>query len=465
MDVGISVGVRWVARSVVLAILGLGATVAGCGSDNDPVKSGNETAKQAVTYYDDVLPILEQRCLHCHQAGGIAPLQFDDYASAKISAMSMRDATAARVMPPWAATANGSCGEFANAQALTDDQIATIGAWAESGAPEGGRRRVELPKLPSLTNGKVYSTPNFAPVIQGGQLAEFDDYRCFLLDSDVTEPQFITGYEVLPGNPSIVHHVLGFLVDPESPSSDGSTTNAARMAALDEASPDREGWPCFGMAGEGVTVAAAPVTWAPGQGVVTYPGDSGVPVTPNHKLVIQVHYNLADSAQHGKTDQTQVKLRLASTVDNVGIFVLWDPFLGSLSDSNGPASLEAGLESTKYSWKATVDDMGLGAIPQLSLYGIVPHMHQRGRKYHATVGDPSDASSCAMDIQRWDFHWQWQYQYASARPVEGSTPIEVTCDFDTSAEDSPVLPGWGTRNEMCLAVLYFTTPLASTTTP
>ena len=39
-----------------------------------------------------------------------------------------------------------------------------------------------------------------------------DDYRCFLLDPKVPSDQFITGFNVLPGNPDVVHHVILFRV-------------------------------------------------------------------------------------------------------------------------------------------------------------------------------------------------------------------------------------------------------------
>ncbi len=39
-----------------------------------------------------------------------------------------------------------------------------------------------------------------------------DDYRCFLLDPKVAADQFITGFNVLPGNPDVVHHVILFRV-------------------------------------------------------------------------------------------------------------------------------------------------------------------------------------------------------------------------------------------------------------
>ncbi len=42
-----------------------------------------------------------------------------------------------------------------------------------------------------------------------------DDYRCFLLDPKLAEDAFLTGVDVLPGNPDVVHHVIMFQVPPD----------------------------------------------------------------------------------------------------------------------------------------------------------------------------------------------------------------------------------------------------------
>ncbi|HEX5968268.1 MAG TPA: hypothetical protein VFY88_07330, partial [Intrasporangium sp.] len=39
-----------------------------------------------------------------------------------------------------------------------------------------------------------------------------DDYRCFLLDPKLTRDSFVTGYDVAPGDASIVHHVILYRV-------------------------------------------------------------------------------------------------------------------------------------------------------------------------------------------------------------------------------------------------------------
>lgn len=440
----------------VFLSLSVFAVVVGC-SQNESRPERNDTA--AATYYQDALPIFEEHCLGCHREGGIGPFRLDDYAQAEERADLIQERTGDRTMPPFLVTTDGSCGNFAHDPTLSDAEIRTLARWAEGGALEGTPRDVELPDVPSLTGAVAYSTPVFSPRIEGGTLAEFDEYRCFLLDSAVAEQSFITGFEVVPGTPSIVHHVLTMLVDPDAPAESGTETNGERIAALDDESPDRDGWPCFGLAGEGVDVEAVPVVWAPGQSVVEYPNQSGIPITSRHFVVIQVHYNLASDPPAGVTDQTTVRLRMAPEVPNLGIFMLMDPLLDSLY-SDSPDTLAPGLPSVKYTWQASFEELGLSELPNLKLYGAMPHMHERGRRYELAVGASAEDATCAAEIRRWDFHWQHLYFYSDPFDLSADSGIQVTCDYDTSNDTEPVLPGWGTRNEMCLAVLYLTVPLA-----
>jgi hypothetical protein len=434
---------------------------AGDAGSVDGGSTGSSTS--ALTYWKDMVPLFEAHCLSCHQQGGIGPFRLDDYASARSMAALIAHSTGARTMPPWNITSDGTCGTFEHSLALSDAQIASIGAWADGGAQEGVKGTVSVPALETLGAAHEYATPaGYVPKIQGGMLAEADDYHCFLFDPGVDTNSFITGYEVVPGTPEIVHHVVVSLVNPAGASdSQPGLTNAQVIEALDKESPDVPGWPCFGLAGEGVGIDSVPVVWAPGQGVVRYPGDSGVLLSPDVKVVVQVHYNLADPKQRGKSDQTRVRFALAPSVENVGIFQLPDGLLESLY-SPVPDQLPAGLASVPYTWKRSLRELGFDDVPGLKLAGVMPHMHQRGVKYQMRVKNTDDGPmTCAADVQRWDFHWQRLYFYEQPWALGANSEFEVTCDFDTSDTTSPVLPGWGTRNEMCLATLYFTVPAAS----
>lgn len=443
---------------IVIALLTtMGA--AGCdGAANDP-------EPPEVTYWQDVAPIFFESCVTCHQPDGIAPFRLDTYEEARDWASAAKQAVEQRTMPPWLVTSDGSCGEFRDARWLDDEHIATIAAWVEAGTPEGTPRddlQVPLASMPGegLDDGSGaildLSTPDFVPEPTGDEYAEFDEYRCFLVDSERAAAGFITGYEVVPGNGAIVHHALLMVVNPALEVAEGAT-NMDVVRALDEASPDRAGWPCYGLAGEGVLVDSVPVTWAPGMGPVPYPADTGVPLDEDRVFVVQIHYNLADESVRGQSDSTLVRLRVAEEVERVGVFGLPDAFLDT-ADTGDPDSLEPGKESVPYTWEMGVDEiLAAFGVDRLDVYGIFPHMHELGRRFRFEIVN-GDTAECGAEVESWDFDWQLFYFYEQPLALTPGSRIRVTCDYDTSGLTEPTLPGWGTKNEMCLAGVYLVVP-------
>jgi hypothetical protein len=410
-----------------------------------------------VTYWQDIVPIAEEHCLECHQEGGLGPDLISSYEKAEAAAVVIKEATQLRVMPPWDALSDGSCGTFVDAKTLSDEEIATIAAWVDGGRLEGTPATIDLPAQPTLAGASEYSTPEFTPMPEGTVIAQNDEYRCFLVDNGLTADQFITGYQVVPGVPALIHHVLAFLVDGAADSDVTGMTNDQQMEALDAESPDRLGWPCFGMASDGVEVKAVPVTWAPGQGPVSYPGGSGVPFARTDRFVVQIHYNMVNANLIGMSDTTLIRLSLADTVQRIGLFVLHDPLLESLALGN-PDTLAPGQASVPYTWQADITQLGLtGGLADLQLNGVMPHMHRLGHSYNLTLDDTvTPAPQCGVQVNDWDIGWQRMYFYQTGIPMSQTTSFQVTCDYDTTEATLPVTPGWGTSNEMCLAVLYFT---------
>jgi len=418
--------------------------------------SSAPTPQSTISYEVDVAPILDAKCVQCHQSGGIAPFRLDTYADAKAHAVEAVAAIKAKVMPPYLLSHDGTCGNFEHAETLSDAEIGTISSWVDQGAVQGAAVTHVIPPVPKLDGTTDYATPAITPVAQGGALAEHDEYRCFPIDTHLAKSQFITDYEVDVGNPAIVHHVIAFLIDPNKPSQTAGKTNGEVMQALDDTDPDRAGWPCFGMAGDGLTPDTIPVTWAPGQGIVHYPSGIGIEQTPSQKLVVQMHYNLADV--QGQSDSTTVRFRYADAVERRAVFLVSDGFLDTLFGPT-PDTLAPHQSSVTYTWQKSASDLGLGQLPYADVVGVMPHMHQRGRSKKIEFVDGA-SDTCGAHVDHWDFHWQKLYFYEDAsRPrLTATSSVKLSCEYDTSGDDAPVLPGWGTQNEMCTAIMMLALP-------
>jgi hypothetical protein len=427
----------------------LGVWAAGCAGD----------ATEPEVTWDDVGPIVAARCAGCHQPGSVGPMDLTTPEAAKGWADAMAAATAARTMPPWLVTDDGTCGTFADSEALTDEEIATFAAWAEAGAP-AGKGREATPEAPAhLAEWDLeIVTPLDHPEPEGTVFAPSDEYRCYRVPNETPGDWFFTGSEVLPGNPAIVHHVLLMVVDPAGVGWYGST-NTAEMDRM-EAEDPRPGWDCLGTVGGGVRERAMPVEWAPGQGPIEYPEGLGVRVRPGDELVVQVHYSMPSVDLRGQSDQTTLRLRTATSVEREAFLAVPDKFIESMY-SLQPDTLPAGRESVDYDWEIRAEDLSFYAyqegVPQkYLLWGVLPHMHQYGRSMSLTLDPAAGEDTCLAEVKSWDFNWQRAYFYEEPIAIGADDLLKVRCTYDTTDASRDVTPGWGTGNEMCLMGMMVT---------
>src|SRR4051794_10469627 len=85
------------------------------------------------TFARDVAPIVYGKCAPCHHPGEAAPFSLLSYDDVRRRARQIADVTGKRIMPPWLPKAG--CGDFVNERRLTDDELQTLAAWADAGAP------------------------------------------------------------------------------------------------------------------------------------------------------------------------------------------------------------------------------------------------------------------------------------------------------------------------------------------
>ena len=424
--------------------------------------TGTSATDNAVTYYEEAAHVFAERCVGCHQEGGIGSFAIDDYDLAAAFAPIIKLSVENRSMPPWLVTDDDSCQTFNHSRALSDEEIQTIVAWADGGAKKGDPAsgpdwERDLPSLERVD--ATYHTPVFTPEIQGGTLAEFDEYRCFVMENPNDERVFLRGYDVTAGTPEIVHHVVSYKVDLQRASWSSGRTNAEEIELL-RGEGGRDGWPCFSGPGGSLRDSGAPIVWAPGQGAAVYPEGVGISWGPNEVLISQVHYNLSDPTTIGLSDTTRIDLMTETKVDRIGKFALLDPYLETLFSA--PAILLPGQEDVSYTWTVSggsaMGNAGIGGDQEnVQVAAIIPHMHERGARQDALLRT-SEGDVCLAEVNDWDFNWQLMYEYTSPIPLDRRDEIEVTCHWNTSMDKEPIVPGWGTNNEMCLFVMLLTYP-------
>lgn len=451
--------IRWAGIALLAACNGQSGTGEPPGTEPQDTDVPPVVVEDAT--WDDVAPILEARCARCHQADGIGPMSLASHADAAPWAAAIVASTAARTMPPWLVTDDGTCGDYADSDWLSDLELATLAAWAENGAKAGTTGDLPPVAPPTLGDRRDLElvTPEIVPESEGSPFAPNDEYRCVAFPNEAGRDWFLTGYEVVPGNTTIVHHVLAMIVDPAA-TGWGQGTNGEEIAAM-EADDARPGWDCLGTVGGYARERAIPGTWAPGQGAVTFPDGLGVRVRSTDWVVVQIHYSLAEPGAAGQSDSSKVYLRTEDEVPTEAYVSLPDGFIDSLY-SFPPDTIPAGEAAYEYTW--SVDGRGLldrayvedPTVQSFRIRSVMPHMHKRGTKQTMHVDRGGGAPDCAMDVPRWDFDWQRIYAYETPIEVAADDVVSVTCTYDTTADDRSITPGWGTQNEMCLVVMMLT---------
>lgn len=399
-----------------------------------PTERRAETGKTyEVDYSRHIAPLLQKHCQECHREGGIGPFELTEYQHAVTWADDLRTFTADRTMPPWKAAPG--FGRFANPRTMPQEDIDLIARWVELGCPEGDPQHLPPPR--KFRDGWRLGEPDLVlqPAEEYTVSADgSDEYRCFVIPTDFDRDRFVVAMEVLPGNASVVHHVIVFL---------DQKGEAARLADKDPAPGyvTSGGFPGFvpdGNLGG----------WAPGNTADRLPSGMARVLPKGADVVMQVHYHKTGKVEK---DRTRIGLHFAREPVNRAVHALAVlPPDGPLGGMRIPAGAEN--HEVQTSLVMPIDMIGLA---------VIPHMHLLGKDMKVTATLPDGRVQPLVWVRHWDFNWQESYEFAEPIALPRGTRINLAAHFDNS-EKNPYNPHrppqevrWGeeTTDEMCIAFL------------
>src|SRR5205814_1925594 len=166
-------------------------------------------AKEAVTFTEDVAPIVFNKCATCHRPGEAAPFSLTTYDDVKRRGTLIAKAVTSRAMPPWKAVASDY--PYHGDRRLSDRDIETVRRWVEAGMPEGDP--AQLPAMPAFTPGWQLGPPDL--VVSMNEPFEVpaygpDVYRNFVVPLNLKEDKWVRAVDFRPSAKSVVHHSLFF---------------------------------------------------------------------------------------------------------------------------------------------------------------------------------------------------------------------------------------------------------------
>ena len=374
-------------------------------------------AATGITFYKDVLPILEKNCQVCHRPGEIGPMPLLTYENARPWAKAIKATVLSRKMPPW--LADPRYGHFANDRRLSDEEVRKLVGWVDTGAPEGDAKDKPAPiRWPDGWNIRpdlVLQMPDAYPVPPTGTL----EYIYIVIPTGFTRDTWVSAAEIRPSARSVVHHIIAVVRPPGSqwmkdakPFVPYIPTPDAERASDPQSDPLNINYEL--LAG-----------YSPGMQPQRFDVDHSAKLIPaGSDIVLQVHYT--PNGKLALEDQTRLGLELAKQAPQ-------KRFMSAVAASNN-WSIGPGDSNAEGRAKLTFGE-------PVELVFMQPHMHLRGKDMTIRLIAPGGESETLLSIPRYDFNWQIIYYLDRPRQLPKGTRVEVTAHWDNSA-NNPNNPDW-----------------------
>jgi len=391
-------------------------TAPGCSLDLPATKTSAPAT--AMTYHRDVARILQSNCVECHRQGGVAPFSLETMADVTENAGMMRKQLERGAMPPWfaAPAPEGVHSPWANDRSLSPRDKSDLLTWLQSNRPAGDPkdapvRRTYSPEWSIGTPDLVVQIPQPIAIKAEGTMP----YQFSFAPTNLTEDQWVQGYEILPTDRSVVHHVI------------------VQVHEKGKSLRDRpEG-------ADGYWAA-----YVPGNTSHVYPDGFARKLPAGSTISFQIHYT-----PNGKATKDQIRIGL--------IFAKAPPRYEMKTvaladrDLNIPPGDANHLETTQ---RPIPYDMHVTAL--------MAHMHVRGKSFKYEITYPDGKTETLLDIPRYDFNWQLRYDYAIPKVFPRGSTVKVTAVFDNSPgnpanPDPSKLVKWGPQTYDEMMIGYFET--------
>jgi tetratricopeptide (TPR) repeat protein len=401
-----------------VAGIAIGALVGACSKATEHA----ENAAARMVTFSDIAPILFDNCASCHRpiddgpqpvpaslnlsakAGSAddpicvagAPFSVLDSESVRRNARAIASAVQRRAMPPW--LPEPGHGEFVGERRLSDDQIALIVKWVESGAPAGNS--ADVPEPPTFSGGWQLGTPDHVLTLPDPytlQPGSRDVFRNFVVPVPITGTRYVRAVEFRADRPQVLHHA------------DLAVDLGRVSRVLDRADPG----PGFSTMDEGRVYNV--YGWSPGKVPVMEAADNAWTLHPGTDFVLLLHMIAGTQSE---TVQPMIGLFFSDT----------PPTRTPISVKLEAQGIAVPAGDSDY----VVEDSYVLPV-DVDAVSIYPHAHYLGKEMRGTATLPDGSQKDLLWIRRWDFRWQDRYRYQEPVFLPQGTRLSMHFTYDNSA--------------------------------
>ena len=416
--------------SRVMLVVAAIAVVAGM----TPASAG---AEEALTYYKDVAPIIQNNCQTCHRPAGfnlsglLAPMSLMSYEDTRPWARAIASKVQSREMPPW--FADEPKGVFENERGLTDAEISTIVDWVEAGAPAGDSADAPpaIVFAETTNDGWSHGKPDFVVKMDQPYTIPDDAYDINasfdvrIPEELLAEDTWIRGWELRTGaEGSGVHHMCAFVRPEDGRSLTGTDESAIGLGGL---------LSCVAEGGE--------------SGML--PEGYGRLLEKGSVLNFNIHFNKEPGPGTAFTSQAEV-----------GFFVEKRPVTHKvITDTLGNNGFEIPPNTKDYRI-----GMARTLEKDILVLNYWPHAHMRAVAAKYVAFYPDGTEELLLDVPRYDQSWQVTYKYTEPKFLPKGTRIEAEFWYDNTEErgvrrgfNADLAPAFGARtnDEMSLGFISY----------
>lgn len=384
-----------------------------------------DATPKRVTFYQDVLPIIQENCQSCHRPQGtnvggmVAPMSFMSFSQVRPWSKAIAKQVQAHEMPPWHASEKFH-GIFENERTLTDSEIATIVSWAETGAAKGRAPELLQDTPPTETEDGVWSigVPDLVLAIEpfyvGDDVEDLNiSFTTVLTDADLPEDVWVQAIEYKAGS-EVVHHICNSAVPPGVGADDFETV-------------ERMGLGCI----------------APGSDLRFYPDSYGTLLPKGSTIRWGMHYHKEPGPGTGVWDTSQMAFIFSDVpVEHEVKFNI----INSGSYWEVPPNHPNWVIGTARTFEKPA-----------TILSFLPHMHFRGKAAEYKAFYPDGRTELLLSVPEYDYNWQTIYRLKEPKDIPAGTRVEVKMWYDNTPEiaeplglisDRPVAFGLPTTDEM-----------------
>lgn len=347
-------------------------------------------ADRQISYSTQIAPLLQARCAYCHIEDGLAPWPMNRHLMVLGWSPMIRETVLTRRMPP--GQIDPDVGDWMQTHNLSDEELALLIEWIDSGAPRDGDID-PLSEPLSIADEWPLGNPDLIIEVPEEQLPATGlvDFRLKRLPLDLPEDTWLQAISYSIGDKSVLHSLLVYALD-----------NAAQI--------DSDADLISAQNAEYLSV------YVPGETDDVFADDSAYLLRSGKDLVVKLRYL---TSGRPTVDHTRIGLYFRDTAPEMRVRTLMldkNDIVIPPESRHHAETLEVTPDSAEY-----------------YLESYSPHAHNRGKRMRLSAIYPDGTQELLINVANYNFNWQLAYTLHERKAMPAGTRLIAETVYDNSA--------------------------------